>query len=225
VNELDPQLVVVDPSSNLTAAGSVRDATALLVRLIDFLKMEQRTAVLTYLTRGEAAREATEVGISSIIDTWLLLRDIELGGERNRGLHILKSRGMPHSNQIREFLLTSDGVELKDVYVGPEGVLTGSMRLAQENRERAAEAELRRDVESKLRAAERKRREVAARIAALQLELEEAEEAGRRLMSSERERERRAAEARQEMSVSRKADADESTPREKQANPEPDARN
>ncbi len=225
VNELDPQLVVVDPSSNLTAAGSVRDATALLVRLIDFLKMEQRTAVLTYLTSGEAAREATEVGISSLIDTWLLLRDIELGGERNRGLHILKSRGMPHSNQIREFLLTSDGVELKDVYVGPEGVLTGSMRLAQENRERAAEAELRRDVESKLRAAERKRREVAARIAALQLELEEAEEAGRRLMSSERERERRAAEARQEMSVSRKADADESTPREKQANPEPDARN
>jgi circadian clock protein KaiC len=154
-----------------------------------------------------------------------LLRDIELGGERNRGLHILKSRGMPHSNQIREFLLTSDGVELKDVYVGPEGVLTGSMRLAQENRERAAEAELKRDVESKLRAAERKRREVEARIAALQLDLEEAEEAGRRLMSSERERERRAAEDRQEMSVSRKVEADESPPREKQSNPEPDARN
>ena len=84
------------------------------------------------------AREQSQVGISSLIDTWLLVRDIELGGERNRGLYVLKSRGMAHSNQIREFLLTARGVELKDVYVGPEGVLTGSMRLAQEAREQAA---------------------------------------------------------------------------------------
>ena len=77
-------------------------------------------------------------GISSLIDTWLLLRDIELGGERNRGMYVLKSRGMAHSNQIREFLLTDHGVELKDVYIGPEGVLTGSLRLAQEAREQAA---------------------------------------------------------------------------------------
>jgi circadian clock protein KaiC len=199
--------VIVDPISNLTEAGSLRDASALLLRMLDFLKLEQITGVFTSLTRGGNALEATDVGISSVIDTWLLLRDIELGGERNRGLYVLKSRGMAHSNQIREFLLTSEGVTLRDVYVGPEGVLTGSMRLAQESRERAAEAERRRETEGRLRGHERKRRALEAQIALLRAELEEVGEAVDLTTSDESSRDQRAADERAEMSRSRKADA------------------
>ena len=170
VHAFEPHLVVVDPISNLVEAGTVRDATAMLTRLIDFLKSRQITAVLTCLT-GQDELEATEVGVSSIIDTWLLLRDIELGGERNRGLYILKSRGTAHSNQIREFLLTDHGIELQDVYSGPEGVLTGSMRVAQEAREKAADQQRRSDRLNRKRAVERKRREIEARIEALRAEL------------------------------------------------------
>src|SRR5256885_13810972 len=110
----------------------------MLLRLIDFLKASQITTLVTNLTGGGNVLEGTDLGISSLMDTWLLLRDIELNGERNRGLYILKSRGMAHSNQIREFLLTPNGIRLVDVYLGPEGVLTGSSRQAQEAREAAA---------------------------------------------------------------------------------------
>jgi circadian clock protein KaiC len=225
VREFEPRLVVVDPISNLADAGAVRDATAVLTRLLDFLKARQITAVLTSLTGGDQAREATSVGISSVIDTWLLLRDIELGGERNRGIYVLKSRGMAHSNQIREFLITPQGVQLKEVYVGPEGVLTGSMRVAQQRREQAAEEETRRAAQAQLRAAERKRREVAAQIAALQLDLEEVDAAVRLLAASEDERQRRANEDRVEMSISRKAEAPEPEVREARDNVESGARN
>jgi circadian clock protein KaiC len=202
-----PQLVIIDPISNLAEAGTLRDAGALLLRMLDFLKSEQITGVFTSLTSGGKAMEATEIGISSVIDTWILLRDIEVGGERNRGLYVLKSRGMAHSNQIREFLLTSSGVDLRDVYVGPEGVLTGSMRLAQEARERAAEAERRRATQGRLRGHERKRRALEAQIALLRAELEEEGEAVELAASDERSREQGEEDERAEMSRSRKADA------------------
>jgi circadian clock protein KaiC len=173
VREFEPRLVIVDPISNLADAGTLRDAGAMLTRLLDFLKAQQITAVFTSLTTGSSAREATDVGVSSVIDTWLLLRDIELGGERNRGLYVLKSRGTAHSNQIREFLLTDAGVELRDVYSGADGVLTGSMRLAQEVRERAVERQRRNEFEIRRRASERTRKELEARIEALRAELEE----------------------------------------------------
>jgi circadian clock protein KaiC len=206
VRQHRPQLVIVDPISNLTEAGTLRDAGALVLRMLDFFKFEQITAVFTSLTSGGKALEATDVGISSVVDTWILLRDIELGGERNRGLYVLKSRGMAHSNQIREFLLTSHGVDLRDVYVGPEGVLTGSMRLAQEARERAVEAERRRETERGLRAQERKRRALEAQIALLRAELDEQGEAVDRGTSDQRSREEREEDERSEMSRSRKAD-------------------
>jgi circadian clock protein KaiC len=206
VRQHRPQLVIVDPISNLTEAGTLRDAGALVLRMLDFFKFEQITAVFTSLTSGGKALEATDVGISSVVDTWILLRDIELGGERNRGLYVLKSRGMAHSNQIREFLLTSHGVDLRDVYVGPEGVLTGSMRLAQEARERAVEAERRRETERGLRAQERKRRALEAQIALLRAELDEQGEAVDRATSDQRSREEREEDERSEMSRSRKAD-------------------
>src|SRR5262249_36549418 len=124
--EFAPRVVIFDPINSLVHAGSFGDAAAMLVRLIDFLKAQQITAYLTNLTSGEQALEKTDLDISSLVDTWLLLRDIELGGERNRAMFILKSRGMAHSNQIREFLITDKGIELADVYLGPDGVLTGS---------------------------------------------------------------------------------------------------
>jgi circadian clock protein KaiC len=137
------------------------------MRVIDFLKARGITALFTSLTHGRDAEETTEAGVSSLIDTWLLVRDIEVGGERNRGLHVLKSRGTAHSNQVREFLLTSHGVELRDVYSGPEGVLTGSMRLAQEARERAEALRRRQVIERGQLALERKRRALEAQIEAL----------------------------------------------------------
>jgi circadian clock protein KaiC len=208
VRQFQPRLVIVDPVSNLMDAGTLADASGMLSRLLDFLKAEQITAALTCLTGGAAAKEATDVGISSVIDTWILLRDIELGGERNRGIYVLKSRGMPHSNQIREFLLTSNGIGLAEVYVGPEGVLTGSMRLAQETRERNAQEERQRQVEATLRGFERKRRALEAQMAGLRVELEQEEAAVRHLMSEETERIRRLTEERSRMARSRKDEAE-----------------
>jgi circadian clock protein KaiC len=155
VVEFEPAAVVIDPISNFSASGSTSDASLMLLRLIDFLKSRKITAFLTHLTSGGKAMEATDIGISSIIDTWLLVRDIELGGERNRGLYVLKSRGMKHSNQIREFVITPEGIQLLDVYVGPEGVLTGSMRAAQEARESAAAIALQEEIAAKRREVER----------------------------------------------------------------------
>ena len=168
------------------------------VRLVDFLKGEGITTVMTNLTGADGAMEATEVGISSLVDTWILLRDIELGGERNRGIYVLKARGTAHSNQIREFLLTSQGVQLKDVYVGPQGVLTGSMRLAQENRERSAQQAERQEAEARLRSFERKRRTLEAQIASMRAELEEEQAAILRLGAEQAERDQRGRQERQQ---------------------------
>ena len=172
VQDFEPEVVIVDPISNFTAGGSRDDAQLMLLRLIDFLKTKQITALCTHLNSGGSAVEATDIGISSIIDTWLLLRDIELGGERNRGMYVLKSRGMKHSNQIREFLITSEGIRLEEVYVGPEGVLTGSLRAAQENREKASTLLRNQEIETKERDLRRKRAVLESQIAALRAEFE-----------------------------------------------------
>ena len=149
VKEFQPRVVVVDPITTfLNNAGTSREAEGMLTRLIDFLKSQQITGVFTSLTRGGNAIEASQTSVSSLIDTWLLVRDIEVAGERNRGLYVLKSRGMAHSNQIREFVLTDRGIDLLDVRVGPEGVLIGSRRLAQEAREHAATAKRQQDAVS-----------------------------------------------------------------------------
>jgi circadian clock protein KaiC len=115
VAQFDPAAVVIDPVSNFIDTSTAIETQSMLLRLIDFLKSRQITALFTHLTSGGGATEATDVGVSSLIDTWLLVRDIETGIERTRGLYVLKSRGMPHSNQIREYLLTPRGIELKKV--------------------------------------------------------------------------------------------------------------
>ena len=180
IQEFKPRVVVIDPISNLINTGSITEVRAMLLRLVDYLKSQKITAMFTSLsTPGSNSLEETEVGVSSIMDTWLLLRDIELGGERNRGIYVLKSRGTAHSNQIREFVITKKGIGILDVYVGPQGVLTGSMRLAQEARERTEKLTRELEIGSKRRKLDRKRAALEAQIAALRAEFEAEEvEAG-----------------------------------------------
>ena len=127
IEEFKPNVVVLDPVSNIQSAGTTHDSTTMLIRLIDFLRKKKITGLMISLTNaGATSQEMTEVAISSLVDTWLLLRDVETGGERNRLIYVLKSRGMAHSNQVREFLITSKGVRMVEAYLGSEGVLTGS---------------------------------------------------------------------------------------------------
>lgn len=206
VVEFQPQVVVVDPISGFLHAGLQGDATSMVLRVVDFLKSRQITALLTNLVAAGGPQEATALEISSLIDTWLLLRDIELGGERNRGLYVLKSRGMAHSNQIREFRLTDHGIELVDVYLGPEGVLTGSMRLAQEAREQVAGKTRRDELARKKHALERKRQAYDSQVTALRLQLEAEEEELAASLAEGELREANLLSDREAMSASRRAD-------------------
>jgi circadian clock protein KaiC len=172
IHEIKPSLVILDPISNFGSVGNLAAVKFVLVQLIDVLKTAQITACFTCLTTGGAGLEEIAVGISSLMDTWLLLRDFESNGERNRGLHIMKSRGMAHSNQVREFLLTDHGVELVDVYSGPVGLYMGSARLEQEQRLEAAVLGQEQDAERAKRQRDRARRVVDAKIIVLQAEAE-----------------------------------------------------
>nr|WP_092067747.1 circadian clock protein KaiC [Dendrosporobacter quercicolus]NSL46753.1 circadian clock protein KaiC [Dendrosporobacter quercicolus DSM 1736]SDL62802.1 circadian clock protein KaiC [Dendrosporobacter quercicolus] len=169
--EINPRLVIVDSMSDLVAMGSAKDVKSMLTRLLDFLKHKQITLILLELST-ENSMEQTKVGMSSLADTWIALRDIEFGGERNRGLYILKSRGMAHSNQIREFVLTERGINLLDVYTGPDGVLTGSARLTQEAKEKAARLQRQHDIERRRQDIERKRKKAEATISEIQTSFE-----------------------------------------------------
>lgn len=165
VNEFQPAVVVIDPLSNFLAIGQDQEVKAMATRLIDYLKTQHITGLFTSLTAAEHATEQSEVGISSLMDTWLLLRNAEIGGERNRLLFILKSRGMAHSNQIREFLLTDEGIQLKDAYLGAGNVLTGSARLVQEAKDRTEAA-------ARKQALVRRRREIEQEETAVQSQIE-----------------------------------------------------
>ncbi len=172
VSEFQPDVVVVDPISNLISVGSDLQVRSMLTRMIDFLKANQITALFTDLTLGGASIESTEVRVSSIMDTWLLLGYVEENAERNRVLNLLKSRGMAHSNQMREFVLSDDGIHLNDVYVGPEGVLTGAARLTQEAKANAAALLRTQELDARTRAIQRRRETLEAKIAALRAEYE-----------------------------------------------------
>jgi circadian clock protein KaiC len=202
---LKPGVVVVDPINSFVIGGNDIDVRSMLMRLVDFMKMNQVTCLFTNLTSSGTLAN-TDLAVSSLIDTWLQLRDLEIGGERNRGISVLKSRGMAHSNQIREFLLTDRGVDLRDVYVGAEGVLTGSARLAQEARETAAQTAHEQDVERRRIELEGKRRALEAQIAVMRadLDVQEAETLSR--LEQEQGRSRQLAKERVSMGASRKAD-------------------
>jgi circadian clock protein KaiC len=172
IGEFDPSSVVVDPVTNLLQAGDAREANAMLMRLLDFLKMRGATSLFTSLTTGGSAAEATEVGVSSLMDTWILLRNLESDGERNRGLYVLKSRGMAHSNQVREFVMSDQGIQLIDVYTGPGGVLMGSARLNQEAVEAAEEVRRRTELEEREQAMRRKHASLETQMSSLRAEIE-----------------------------------------------------
>jgi circadian clock protein KaiC len=171
-----PSIVVVDPMTNLLAVSTLNEVRSMLTRLVDFLKTQGITAVFTSLTLAGGSLETNEADVSSLMDTWVLLKAIEVGGERNRALYVLKSRGMEHSNQIREFVLTNDGLRLLDVYLGPDGVLTGSARVSQEGREKAAGTSRRQHLEGRGRELDRKREIFEARMTMLRAEFEVEEE-------------------------------------------------
>ncbi len=184
VLEFEPKLIVLDPISNMTAAGNFTEVKLMLTRLLDFLKMRNVTTILLDLSNVQQQDE-TSIGISSLTDTWINLRDLEYNGERNRGLYLLKSRGMAHSNQIREFVMTNRGLDLLDVYTGPEGVLTGSARYAQEHKEAAQKLLHEQEISRKRREIERKRQQMEAAIAALQASFDSEKEELDRVIAQE----------------------------------------
>jgi circadian clock protein KaiC len=205
VEKIQPTVVIIDPITNLITGTAQREVQSMLMRLMDFLKGKLITSVFVSLTEGGASLEKTEVGISSLADTWIMLRDIELNGERNRCLYVLKSRGMAHSNQLREFTMSEQGLKLVPAYIGTGGVLTGSSRLAQEAKERAAalaeeQENQRRQEEMNLR-----RLNLQAQIAALQAELAAAEKQTGVVLEGEEIREQQMKQVRDEMAKSRGA--------------------
>jgi circadian clock protein KaiC len=171
IDKIEPKVVVIDPVSSFANSASELDANGMVMRLIDLMKSRRITALLTSLTSGGHAAEQTEIGISSLIDTWILLRNIEQAGERTRTLSIVKSRGLKHSNQARELLLTGQGAKLVEVFIGPDGILTGSARIAQEASDRATATALENDIARKTAGMLRKRKTVETRIAEMQADL------------------------------------------------------
>ncbi|HUW75927.1 MAG TPA: circadian clock protein KaiC [Gallionella sp.] len=205
--DFKPQVVILDPLNSYVIGDNQIEVKSMLLRLVDFLKTKQITGLYTNLAQTGSPVEQTDVAISSVIDTWMLLRDIDSGGERNRCLSILKSRGMAHSNQIREFLLTDHGVELRDVYVGPEGVLTGSARLTKEAENEAAKLIRNQEVELRRIELERKRTTLEAQIAMLRAEFAVQEVASSKIIGQEKAEKAQLAQGRVDMGLSRKVDA------------------
>lgn len=138
IETFKPDVVIVDPITSLVDSGSDSECKAMITRLIDYLQSQQITSLFTSLTQGDHKLQQSEAAMSSLMDTWVLLQDFEGNGERNRVLYVLKARGMKHSNQVREFLISDHGVDLVDAYIGANGVLTGSARAAQGALEKAA---------------------------------------------------------------------------------------
>jgi len=204
VRQLRPKLVIMDPVSNL-APDRMRETNAMLVRLFDFLKMEGITGVYTNLTEPDGSLEQTQVGVSSLIDTWILLRQVEVNGERNRTLFVLKSRGMNHSNQVREYRLTDEGIVLLEPYLAGNDVLTGSARLAQEARDREGEVTRLEELSRQQGVAAARRKALEAQIEALKAEMAGLTSEEARIASAEHRRQKRLVEDEQAMAQSRRA--------------------
>ena len=206
ISEFSPSVVMVDPITNFLAIGDRIETKQMLTRLIDFLKSRQITAMFTSLTSGGDDLEDSEVDVSSLMDAWLLVKNIECNGERNRGLYILKARGVAHSNQIREFLLTDHGIQLVDAYVGSEGVLMGSARSSQVAREKAAEVDRKLVMERKQRELRRKQELYEAQLIALKSQYETERDTILRELEEEKQRQQVVAVQRLEIARLRQAD-------------------
>jgi circadian clock protein KaiC len=206
IRDYQPANVVLDPATNLITVGSGAEAYAMLLRLIDHLKGMSITALITTLTSGGMPADQTETGISSLIDTWLVLRDIESSSERNRGMCLVKSRGMAHSNQVREYRITDHGLEILDVYTGGGQSLTGSARLAQEAAEHAQRLLRQQEFQRKTAQMDADRAAIAAQITALQAKLKVTDEELKLAAAQEDTRAAQLGLDRTAMAASRKAD-------------------
>jgi circadian clock protein KaiC len=205
VSEFQPRAVILDPISNLSTVASTAEVKSTLMRLVDFFKNKLITSLFTNLAHPGGA-ETTDSGVSSLMDTWVLLSCLEANGERNRTLFVLKSRGMPHSNQVREFLISEKGLELVDVYLGPGGVLTGSARAQQEARDLIQQEVAAQEVQRRERLLERKRKSLEAQISALEMELAQEEADLNFLVTQESRRQEADNEDRTRLAALRQAD-------------------
>ena len=206
IADFNPTVVVVDPITNFLGVGDSVETKAMLTRLIDFLKVRQITGMFTSLTSSRGEIEDSEVGVSSLMDAWLLVKNIESNGERNRGLYILKARGIAHSNQVREFVLTDHGIELIDAYIGSEGVMMGSARSSQIAREKAAEIERQHATTRKERELRRKQELYEAQLVTLRGQYESDRDAILRELDNEKNRLELVAAQRREIARLRHAD-------------------
>jgi len=189
VERIAPTLVVIDPVSSLSRGTSMSDVSAMLTRQIYYLKSAGITTVMTSLTEGGNDLEHTELSISSLVDTWLLPITMRSSGERNRGLYVLKSRGMAHSNQVREFLLSSEGVSVVPVYMGPDGVLVGSARAAAETAEADLRSGAQQETSQLADAMELRRKAVQTRVASIWADFEAEEALTARQLAASKKRE------------------------------------
>jgi circadian clock protein KaiC len=213
IDRFKPRVVVVDPLNSFVVGGNEIGVQSMVMRLMDFLKTGGITGLFTNLTAGRDTPEHSDVSVSSMIDTWLVLRSIDSAGERNRVLSILKSRGMAHSNQIREFLLTDHGVELRDVYVGASGVLTGSARLTQEAQDQALLMLHRQEIERRQLELQSKHQALEAQISALRAGFEVQKTDSLRITGQELAQGAQLAQGRRDMGLSRKEDSASNNPR------------
>ncbi|HEY0045487.1 MAG TPA: circadian clock protein KaiC [Flavobacterium sp.] len=187
IKEFKPTTIVIDPISNLITIGTIHEVRSMLVRLIDMLKLNNITVLFTSLSRANEnyPPDLAEDSVSSLVDTWITVRDLEGIGERNRGLYIIKSRGMGHSNQVREFVIKPTGIELLEVEYGPEGILTGLARRSNTHNQKVSALKLQHELDRKDREIERKRRVLEANIEALTKEFESVQEELNLLKASE----------------------------------------
>jgi circadian clock protein KaiC len=203
-----PDVVIMDPITSLMVAGTDYETKGMITRLIDYLKAGQITSLFTSLTHGGHALQQSEIAMSSLMDSWLLLQDLEGNGERNRVLYVIKARGMAHSNQVREFLISNRGIDLVDAYIGPSGVLTGSARAAQSAREKAEALAGRQEASRRKRELENKREALERQIGGLRSEYESGAEELRRIDNQVGTQTRMLTTERSELGRLRHADAD-----------------
>jgi circadian clock protein KaiC len=197
----------MDPITSLMVAGTDSETKGMVTRLIDFLKAGQVTSLFSSLTHGGHALQQSEIAMSSLMDSWLLLQDFEGNGERNRVLYVIKARGMAHSNQVREFLISNRGIDLVDAYIGPSGVLTGASRVAQAAREKAEALTSQHAAARRKSDLERKRATLEQQIARLRSEYEAEEAEVRRMDEQVGMRTRVLSAERTELARLRQADA------------------
>jgi circadian clock protein KaiC len=186
LQDFQPDVVVVDPISNLLSVSNEKNVQSMFTRLIDTLKGRQVTTMMTNLTHF-GVEEQTQAGISSLMDTWILLKDIEADGERNRGLYVLKSRGMAHSNQIRELILSEKGINLIEPYIGLGEVKTVSARYIQETMDTAEAKKQEDELERQCLKLETRRKVLDAQIAGLQAEFESEKNEFDRIMEQKKQ--------------------------------------